>query len=512
MRYVPLVEIEIEQAADAERRGGMTPSRLGFAPWSEPVVIDDGTAQGRRFGPGLIDLDIPGRATDFYGGSQSDRGASITLALDVFDAVALRARGVELQRLRVNVWWWPEDDAWNRALLLWRGEVREPQIDPTERVVVLSTDADTRERDVAFPPGILGDLDRFPFIPAANTRVPRSIVIGVPLEVPLYAVSDDSGVSTVRLFIAGHRIVDEQITVEHQGAVVGSYAVGLSTDGRGDLFSYVDIPPGDWPGPDSACYASGVQGYGPAGLESLVTNLGDVLEWLVRAYAFESNRDLDMQRISAARVALNRYRVSAVINATTTGSILRLLKSRFEGQFPVAFNFAAGRFGWDYIGPTGWSSEPIGHIIWNQVATTRGRLVETSRNDVRSRFEVAYLQLFYSNGYQGSVRADELTHAKLRASFAKWGVEAAHRIEAPDAAEEATAWALLEDEVLRRAGVRTRITYGNLPADWIVAPLMARVLVTDPDLGLDEAPFFLESVTPDPFAGVTVGLISADLR
>ena len=55
--------------------------------------------------------------------------------------------------------------------------------------------------------------------------------------------------------------------------------------------------------------------------------------------------------IYAARSKLNAFRVGSWFNNRTDGeSLLRILKTRYEGQFPVSFNFANGRFGWDYTG------------------------------------------------------------------------------------------------------------------------------------------------------------------
>lgn len=360
--YYPLVELEIEEPEVF----GPAPQRFGFTTRPQSFTTVDAQGGLHTFLPGLLSADVPARRGDFYSGaSASESAPSFRVTLDAFPAVEFFAMRIRFEWIRVRIWWWRPGWTLEEAVQVWVGRLRDPIIDPDRREFSASAPPGTTEIDVEFPPGFIGDEDRFPSAPESSQSVPLPVIIGTPRNVPIYAVQDDSiepsppaVFATARYVIAGHPIGSTSLTIRSDGDVgfiaVKSVAEGL--DGRGERYSYVVMDNTD-PGwaPAMSLYAGEattgiVQGQiGPGG--TAIKGLGDVLIYMLHTYAREQFFEIDRDRIYAARAKLNAFRVGSWFNNRTDGeSLLRILKTRYEGQFPVSFNFANGRFGWDYTG------------------------------------------------------------------------------------------------------------------------------------------------------------------
>ena len=514
--YLQLLELEIE---DPDRPNA-DPVRYGFTDRAEDFEIQSGDGSpARRFGPGLFRMDMPGRKADFFSGTSSAGGsASAALALDAFPVLDLRRRGVRLQRIRSRMWWWPRGGTLADAVQLWRGELRAPVIDFGTGTFSCRFEAGTRERDVAFPPGFIGDQGRFDAAPEASRTQPMQVVYGQCSEVPVYAINDDSGVGDVHLLVAAHAIQAQNITIRTDPAtVVGTYGRGVAYDARGGVYSYVVVPAASWPSPGATVYAESVLGYeSPQG--NLVEGLGDVLVHLTHTYGGERFFDLDRPRIFGARVELNRFRVGMYFNSPDPSiSIMRVLQQRIASQFPVVFGFVNGLFGWDYVGVPRRGGPPVKTLVYGQDAFSRGVLSETPLDEVRARYEMRYRQLGFAAGEDSVYRVDETNSAACQGALARWGVETVQRMTAPDIFSADGAFMLIEDEISRRSKVRWGASYGGLGPEWMGLPMFARVHVTDPGpldrrgvpmLQWAAEPFLITGLTPRRDGRVNVDLIA----
>lgn len=516
--YVPLLELEIEEPALA----GPRPHRYGFTTRGEPANIDPGDGRARRgFGPGLVSLALPSRTADLYAGTSSSPGsARVVVSLDYFDVFKLKAQRVRLQHIRGRMWWWRPGTTLAEAVQVWRGILRNPSVSTTSRTFSFDLAAGTREVDTVFPPGLIGDADRFDEAPEASRPQALPVIYGTNQKVPIYRVTNDPGLSppavgtNVRFIIAGHRVAaDQTVTVaDGQGFSVAGLTVNHAVDGRGQEYAYVDVSNAEPDWTDSRdLYVDEIVGWpGPgdnAGRRVVVDKLGDVLAHIVTTYGAEQFAELDRARIFGARSLLNRYTVGVVVNTAESGSILRFLKARIEGHFPVAFSYAAGRFGWDFAGiPPG--DKPVGTITWRHNAHERGDFTpEVPIDAVRARFEVKWRADGYAAGPTRSYRRDETNSGPCKAALMQWRAGIVESIDAPDVVDETTAALLVEDQIRRLAGMRARASYIVDEPEWVRHGLFARIHVNDADYGWTAQRCLVEGITPQKPGRVKVDVV-----
>lgn len=521
--YHVLLDLEIEEPDLGER----VPDRLGFSTYPGTIVVSSSQGrESRRYGPGLEGWSLPARSADLYGRSGTSEGAgAVSLALGAAPVLEWLNLGVRLQRIRCRLWWWRKGDTQEASEEVWVGFLRNPQIDVNRGVFRFSIASGTREVDGALPPGRIGDEGRFPSAPDTAKPYALPVIYGLVRNVPAYRVSDDPGASppaaatNVRFLVCGHETPAFPTRLTDGADMLGPLQFAqLGRDGRGNAYTYIDVPnttPG-W-SDAAAYYVLAALGWkdtsdrsAGSSLEGAIDRLGDVLIHLVTTYARERFYELDRTRIYAARSLLNRYLVGAVINDPQGGSVLRILKSRFESQFPVVFNTARGRFGWDYAGLPPVDAEPSGTLVWGVNAHERGVVAPVPLDLLRSRFEVAWGIDTNAGGTTSSVRRDETNSGPCRASAERWGSSVVQRIDAPDVTDEATARLLIEDQIRRLTVRRIRVSYVVDDVRWLSLPLFSRVLVTDPDMEWSDKPCLVESLAPIRPGRIGVGLITED--
>lgn len=509
--YHYLVELAIEEPEILDHEV----DRRGFCTFPEPTLIDpgDGTAP-RFFGPGLIRASVPARSADFMTAQTSADGtASATIATESFDAWGLLRQGVRLQRIMVRWWWWREGQTLAEAVLVWRGQLSDPDIGETTFSFKAKTG--TREQDAPLPPGVIGDEGRFPDAPDSARAQAMPVIYGIVRNLPIYRISPDPGASppaaatNVDFLVCGHVAV-QTATVVTDGQDMATPITGFfyGVDGRGQQYTYVTRPNTTPNWSTGSFHVTVAQGHvGPGG--EVIQKLGDVLLHIVTTYGRERFLELDRDRIFAARSRLNRFTVGVIFNQPNSGSVISLLRSRFEGRFPVSFSFVGGRFGWDYAGVPE-PGPPVAEIVWKQNAHSRGNLVPVDASTLRSRFEIAYGVDPFAGGNTLSISRDETSSGPCKRAHLKWGISTEQRLEVPDAANEATARLLAEDQIRRLTLRRVRTSYTCSEPDWINLPLFSRVHVTDPDRGWDGEPCLIEGITPRRPGVVDIALITED--
>jgi hypothetical protein len=529
--FYPLIELEIEEP----ELFGPAPQRFGFTTRPQSFTTVDAQGGAHTFLPGLLSVDVPARRADFYSGaSASESAPSFSVALEAFPAVDFWAMRIRFEWIQVRIWWWRPGWTLAEAVQVWVGRLRDPVIEPGSaadgRAGTFSASAPpgTTEIDVDFPPGFIGDEGRFPSAPESSLPVPLPIIIGTPRNVPIYAIEDDSvdfsppaPAASIRYLVAAHPIASETLTIRSDGAngfIKAGESVLEDIDGRGNRYSYVELDNTDagW-GPGLALYAGdGTTGVvdgqiGPEG--TAIKGLGDVLIYMLHTFAREQFFEIDRDRIYAARAKLNAFRVGSWFNNRTDGeSLLRILKTRYEGQFPVSFNFANGRFGWDYTGVPEAGTAAVASIVWGQNAHDRGPLQNVSIELLRTRFEIQYQRDGYAAGTVGSVRRGPENSAKARACLTKWRINREAVISAPDCADEYTARLLAEDQINRLTVLRSRIEYVVDEPRLATLPLFARVVVTDATWGWVNEPFLVEGVALLQPGRVSLALITENGR
>lgn len=523
--YCPLIELEIEEP----ELFGPAPQRFGFTTRPQSFTTVDSQGVAHMFLPGLLSADVPARRGDFYSGSSaSESSPSFRVTLDAFPAVDFFAMRIRFEWIRVRIWWWRPGWTLEEAVQVWVGRLRDPVIDPDRREFSASAPPGTTEIDVEFPPGFIGDEGRFPSAPESSLPVPLPVIIGTPRNVPIYPIEDDSldpsppaAADAANYLIAGHPIGSDTLTIRSDGDA-GLLAAGLSVqealDGRGNRYSYVTVSNtvSGW-APALALYAGEattgvVRGQiGPGG--TAIRGLGDVLIYMLHTFAREQFFEIDRDRIYAARAQLNAFRVGSWFNNRNDGeSLLRILKTRYEGQFPVSFNFANGRFGWDYTGVPEVGAAAVASIVWGQNAHDRSPLQPVSIDLLRTRFEIQYQRDGYAAGTVGSVCRGPENSAKARACFTKWRINRESVVSAPDCADEYTARLLAEDQINRLTVLRSRIEYVVDEPRLATLPLFSRVVVTDATWGWVDEPFLVEGVALLQPGRVSLALITENGR
>lgn len=483
---MPLVEVDVD--------GDI----YGFVVDGPPraVTLSDGSTRIYEAG---ADLDqMPVRSVSIYGdGVSSDSSLNLTLPLDLVDLWERRDRS-PIQRVQARVYWWPNGSILRERHQVFTGVLRSPEIirDADGQGTISATlSPNRRGRDVPFPPTLIGDEERFsgPADDSVSQAVP--VLYGTCLGVPLFAVSDVTA-DPIRLLIAGHPITSTSVDISRDGAVVSAGAsVSTDIDGRGQAYSYVEVSKANYDA-GANLYAPTVDGHnGPGG--DAVDRLGDVLEHLWRTYSPATWGDLDHERVSAARVVLNRIRVGLMINAADDqGSVLRFIESRLAGQFPVATGWSGGRYGWDALLLPEGTPEASDSLTYGRDTHERVSIAETSADDVLTEIDVAYAQDGYEGGPSGHLHMTRSNNGDLRRAESVWGPSPVERLSIPDAATPGAAYIVGTDTARKRSRVRTRVEYAACDARLFDLPLLSTVLVTDAEIGWVDEACMIEAARP----------------
>lgn len=481
------------------------------------LTEDDGTT--RYFGVGMVSVDLPSESAN-----SSANGASFSLVDDIMWRDALQGRTIHDAVVRILAVP-PGATRFRDCAVLYEGIVDSFSYEPDSGVLGVQTGTMELREEQAFPPGLVGDYLRFPNNTASDvhqdgsTAVP--IIYGVNYDVPLVALDDPQAVMPAppagppgwRYLIAGHRIADTVYAageiVDNDGAAFGGpYTVHTDIDGLGGFFSYIAYA-GAGPPPDQL-YALQVRGKEKNG--QLISGLSDVLEDIWLNYGPNST-PLDYKRVTNAQGPLNAFSVAVRFDQQERGATLSdLLQSRFGAQFPVSLTLWGGRFGWDYIGRKA-DRPPVGKIKYGQNTFSRTAIGTTARSEVVNKVDVAYQRSGRSAGTQQGYRLDRTNDLRCRASVSRWGASRSAVLDVPDASQtfsgDNNAAYLAASELLERTyDVFTTVSYLVVdfnPLRWNLGDV---VLVTDSDMGWEDARFYLRGKQPNVSGQVEITLES----
>lgn len=490
-------------------------ARRGFVTDGSPVsatIAGDGMPVA--FGAGLDVSTLPVRAASLLGEAAGDAGTiSAVLSLDAFDLFELRDR-VPTQTVKVRAWLVPVngdgvpvDTAGDEidimpAFEMFRGVVRSPRWDLRARTLTFTAAPDLRLLDSQFPPTTV-DPERFPDAPSGDTSASPPVIYGSVWGAPLLPVSDPSG-DPVRLLVAGHRLQSTATAIRRDDDagnpvnVVPNAPILYDLDALGGVYAYVECPQVDFAA-GATLYAKDILGWAdPEG--DLIDGLGDVLLHLWHTYGNERFYDLDRARCYSARDALNRYAVSLLFNQQEAGSgLIRMLQSRLEGQFPVAFGLVGGRMGWDCTRIPNAAEIPglvVGTLTYGLDAHDRDGPTEPGADQVMTRFELHGFAQGNRGGPTSVVTADRTNMGALRGAVARWGESPLQRKDCPDIGLGDCAWSVLTDTAVAESEVRESVTYLGLDGEWNEVPLLGVLLVTDSECAYVEEPMLVTVVAP----------------
>lgn len=494
---------EVRWRAIVTLEPGGKPLRLGR---SHHAITSAEHASGQiQVLPGLVgDLDLPPISSGRGGG---EGWASITAALEIVPAVAMRAAGLWLDGAPAELALWRVGDDWSarRVLLVGRVMPGTVEVSPSEGTVRMQL-------------GDFGERDDSPFPPHAVTRELFStadegilgesipVLYGDCKDVPALQLSlDEPNATVIRYALASHRIASGSVLLRPNGQAGGaevSAAVSYGTAGP-VRYAYVEVTPTQVGGATSVVFDArgmlGSDGYP-------VMRLGDVVDHALRTYSRVDSARLDDDRLSRFRARANRITVASVFGGSQGDTLLSLLKGRYEPVFPVAIGWRGGRLGADY---TGWDA------LWDAPA---GPTLQLGRNLLervdpvtyacedgempRTSFTLEYEPKAYGRdsenrpAFRYSLTYDELTDNRCKSAFTRFGRAAFPPVQAVDCNSSSGFAATLDSIVERYAVVRARVTYLAYLDEVIDLLPLERHALTDEDMGWSGEPFRLDEIRP----------------
>jgi hypothetical protein len=498
---------------------------VGYVYSDKEIELTEGTLT-RYFGYGLLSLELPSV------GRGSASSVSMVLADGLLWQEALLGRPVHDATVRVLAV--PRGARRvSDCVTVYIGVVNDLEYNADDGTLALGVAGMELREERPFPPAQVGDYLRFPnnlFEGSSGQAVP--VLYGTCFEVPLVLIDDPLTEGPWRYVIAGHRILDTSydagMVIDNDGIGVGGpYTVQTAIDGLGGLFSYIELEPSSDPAgpgpvvvgdivfgedPPEQLYIQMVRGKPRNG--AMITGLADVLEDMWLNYG-PTNTPLDYPRTTQARQYLNAFSVGVRFDQVEQDATLaEILESRFGSQFPVSLSLWGGAFGWDYIGRKQ-DRPPVGHIRYGQNTFLREKVATTPRSEVVNNIEVDYQRSGRSASTQKGYRLDETNDLLCRASVSRWGKARLLRMEVPDATQifagdNNAAYLAASEVISRRYDVFTRVSYMVNNVDALRWNLGEPVLVTDADMGWENARFYIEAKRPDLNGLVYLDLESAE--
>lgn len=514
--YQSLLRVRLEQTRVE------TGQTWGFLSTGVPITVPSGNGEPDMvFGPGLVGASLPSRSGNLLAASGADSG-QLSFELDgtFFNITELRRQRVRFEEGIVELWWWRPGQTLEQATKVWTGRIDQVTARPRTNRVSISVKVATREVNVVFPPNRIGDAGRFPGAPERSLSRSVPVVYGRVRGLPLYAVdnfeeSPPAALGTVRWLIAGHRIPTNQvITVRNEdGTYIQAAAPSHDRDELGNTYAYVETTNAVASGYTDSLTVYAVEVLGHIAPGDTPTNAaflqgaGDIIKHLLLNWGAEAAYDLDMARIDVAAQHLNRFRIGCYFSSLQSASMIQTLKGRFERQLPVSFNTAGGLLGMDYASiPDG--SDSVGRIDFGANCFEVGDFGGIPLSQVRSSFEVSYRLDGSTAGNTASIRRDRHNNEICRATWSRWGDRPSNRLDAPDIWDPQNAALLVDDLVIRQAYRRWRFVYVVDDPLWLTMPLFSRIIVNDPERGLDNVPFLIEGLAPVTSGRVRVNVIS----
>ena len=370
-----------------------------------------------------------------------------------------------------------------------------------------------------------------PIIYGQNENVPSTLL-------GHYRIKDTSGAveQYFKLFIytvAGHSIIGDTLESTTSGfdfalkcytesKVVGVQSGKTVSDGLNAPISYLVLPVEytdstfEKDSDDSGFAATRVYfkrlGGKVAAGGSLLTGLGNVLEDLWQTYGGGAGQYIDWTTVAASTPALNRFDVSMVFNSKQRDqTIERILNSRIQGQFPIAFGYPFGRLAWQSLELDD-TAGVTGKIQYEVNAYSRGAITETKRSSIINEIRAQYGINGNTDSSDSSVSFDKDNLELCAASFARWGRMKSNTLTIQDTRSADTASRVALDKLKKSAGVRLSASYESDDLSLVTLPFLSVIHVTDAEAGFTDEPFYFLGIKwNSDITGFDVDLLSVGM-
>lgn len=301
----------------------------------------------------------------------------------------------------------------------------------------------------------------------------------------------------------------------------------IATDGLGGTISYVTLPVRYKDSDDtyeevyeeilkgfneSEVYFSTVVGkIGPGG--GPLIGLGDILFDMYQTQSPSPQSYINWQHTSPSLQLLNAYSPSIVLNARAQGQTLQaVLSQRLEAQFPFVSGPMGGTFGIQNVGIPPKVPHPVTSLSYGIELSSRQELTQTPLGDIVNETVIQFGISGSASNTTESVTLNRLNSEFARASYDRWGPRPMANISIPDIQSESTAYAIGEEVLRRKGGVRLRASYESFDLTLSSLTLMSIVSITDEDCGLVEEPFyFLGYEWSSDLSSITLSFLSANM-
>ena len=301
----------------------------------------------------------------------------------------------------------------------------------------------------------------------------------------------------------------------------------IATDGLGGAISYVTLPVRYKDSDDtyeevyeeilkgfneSEVYFSTVVGkIGPGG--GPLTGLGDILFDMYQTQSSAPQSYINWQQTSSSLQDLNSYSPSIVLNARAQGQTLQaLLSQRLEAQFPFVSGPMGGTFAIQNVGIPAKIPHSVRSLSYGIDLSSRVELTQTPLGDIVNETVIQFGVSGSGSNTTESVTLNRLNSEFARASYDRWGPRPVASISIPDIQRASTAYAIGEEILRRKGGVRLRASYESFDVTLSLLTLMSVVTITDEDCGLVEEPFyFLGYEWSSDLSSITLSFLSANM-
>lgn len=477
---------------------------LGFSD-GELVEAQESPSSGKvySFGAGLMSLSVPERSISLSGKGSKSGSASASIPESEWDIIRSLKAGVVSAGVHCEFRYFEDGAYWVEAPILFSGFLSSAKLNAYDGTVDLSFGGAERIVNVQFPMKRVGDEGRFENPPEDTFDRILPVVYGTVLRYDIPAIGFDTsagGGGTVDVCIAAHPVYGSierpgyvQIGNSDLGNMSPWYEVKNGVDLLGGSYSYITVSMDDW---DDGIYARNVSGKLSQDSRPM-DGLGDIAQDMWSTYSSKSEGTFDYVRSSYATPILNRFTVGMAFTEAVKGQTLFDVMAGRLGSLPFAFGAPIGLVGWDASIIPNDDTQESGHLSFGVNVFERSDINIAGYDKIQNRFKASFQYDGVSEGNSLSFVIDETNSALCRTSQSMYGQSEYVELSAPDVITPSSVSAYISCEINKRAVPRMTVSYFCDDSSYLSAPLLSVYKVTDTEVGLDGALFFLEAVRPD---------------
>lgn len=429
---------------------------------------------------------------------------SATIPDDLVDICVLR-RAITMQTAKVEVRWavLGVNMAWEDALLLAQGTLRQPVYDEESRSFSFAVNDELLDSQGSFPPlTMTADTVKFPDLQEGDVGKVYPILFGTCLKVPMVYIGTNGGNSEFLVcgdpfsLMVGGEVTDiwDGDTKLAPGTIV---AQTMESDIDGARYLKLTVLGLGW---NESGLTADVTGYD--------LNLGEVIRYLVACYP--QRRDaIEFNGFDECDRRFSLTKIGVIINGRSDVNAFRFVSDRFGAQFPFVLVRMGGRY---IFRPLRWWEPP------RLVLHTRLNIVRCSEQPIELSNDEIYSQFIIKWGQDGIVGAagggdcvvERETDAACMLAEERYGKRLMGQRQAQDCGNEHTLGIIRRWLSDTHTTARVRVSY-ECTLDVLTLDLLDNVRVYDINQGWAHGPLFkVIGITLGTAATVLLDLISVD--